>query len=127
MYAFLRLSHSAEPDGGVLRSAVAEIRSAKDFKALESASEQFRNALSESGIESTRSFVVAIVSRIVRPGSTAGTDRIAYLVNALHLWRRKSADKLGVSISILRYGPYQRNACATSPIRHIRLLFECSN
>jgi hypothetical protein len=85
----------AEPDGGVLRSAVAEIRSAKDFKALESASEQFRDALSDSGIESTRSFVVAVVSRIVRPGSTAATDRIAYLVN--ELWRRKS-QQLGVDI-----------------------------
>jgi len=94
LYEFLRTLNT-EPNGGVLQSAVAEIRSAKDFKALERAGEQFRNALSESGIESTRSFVVAAVSKLIRPGSTNGTDRIAYLVNAL--WRRKSR-QLGLDI-----------------------------
>jgi hypothetical protein len=94
MYAFLRALMEEPPDG-VLRAAVAEVRGAKDFKALESASEQFRTALSESSIESTRSFVVAAVARFIRPGSTADTDRIAYLVNAL--WRRKSR-QLGVDI-----------------------------
>lgn len=94
MNAFMR-TIIAEPDGGVLRSAVAGIRSAKDFKAFDIASEQFRDALSDAGIESTRSFVVAVVSRIVRPGSTVATDRMVYLVN--ELWRRKSR-QLGVDI-----------------------------
>jgi hypothetical protein len=94
MFAFLAALHAERPDGP-LRTAVAAIRSAQDFKALEAASEAFKTALWQAGLDATRSFVVAVVARIVRPGSSAQTDQIAYVLN--ELWRRKCG-RLGVEI-----------------------------
>jgi hypothetical protein len=94
IFAFLTALHKEAPDGP-LRTAVADIRSAQDFKGLEAAGEAFKAALWEAGIDASRSVVVAVVARIVRPGSSAETDRIAYVLNAL--WRRKS-ERLGVDI-----------------------------
>jgi hypothetical protein len=94
MFAFLA-TMNAEPPDGPLRTAVAGIRSAQDFKGLEAASEAFKTALWEAGLDASRSLVVAVVARIVRPGSSADTDRIAYVLNAL--WRRK-CERFGVDI-----------------------------
>ncbi len=94
MFTFLEALHREAPDGP-LRTAVAGIRSAQDFKGLDVASEAFKAALWEAGLDASRSLVVAVVARIVRPGSSAETDRIAYVLNAL--WRRKS-ERLGVDI-----------------------------
>ena len=94
IFEFLR-TLSRETEGAVLRAAVAKIREATDFKAVESASHAFRQALLDSGLEASRSFVVSVLSRLLRPGSNPDTDRIAYFVNAL--WRRRSA-RLGVDI-----------------------------
>jgi len=94
MFTFLTALHAEGPDGP-LRAAVAAIRSAQDFKGLEAASEGFKTALWEAGLDASRSFVVAVVARIVRPGSSAQTDRIAYVLNAL--WRRK-CERLGGDI-----------------------------
>jgi len=94
MFEFLR-TLNRETEQGPLRTAVARIREATDFKAVESASHTFRQALLDSGLEASRSFVVSVLSRLLRPGSNEETDRIAYLVNAL--WRRRSA-RLGVDI-----------------------------
>jgi hypothetical protein len=94
LFAFLKALNE-EDEAGPLRTAVSKIRVAADFKSAEIASEELRQALSISGLDQSRSFVVAILARIIRPGSTFETDRIAYLVNAL--WRRRS-DRLGVDI-----------------------------
>jgi hypothetical protein len=94
LFAFLKALNE-EDEVGPLRNAVSKIRLATDFKSAEMASGELRQALSVSGLDQSRSFVVAILSRIVRPGSSSETDRIAYLVNAL--WRRRS-ERLGVDI-----------------------------
>jgi len=111
MFAFLALLNAEGPDGA-LRAALAAIRGAQDFKGLEAASEAFKTALWDAGLDTTRSFVVAVIARIVRPGSSSQTDRIAYVLNAL--WRRK-CERLGVEIDpavfayvCAAYGPVAR-------------------
>jgi hypothetical protein len=94
MFVFLK-TLNGETERGLLHTAVAKIREATDFKAVESASHGFRQALLDSGLEASRSFIVSVLSRLLRPGSNSDTDRIAYVVNAL--WRRRSA-RLGIDI-----------------------------
>lgn len=95
MFSFLQML-VREQGEGPLSAAITTVRGAKDFKGIEEARDGFRQALSDAGLDASRSFVVAAVSRILRPGSSTATDRVAYLLNAL--WRRES-DRLGVQIS----------------------------
>jgi hypothetical protein len=54
-----------------------------------------RSALSEAGLDSSRSFMVALITRFLRPGSSFATDRLAYFVN--RFWR-KHAKRIGIPI-----------------------------
>ena len=94
LFTFLKALNE-EIEGGPLRVAVSRIREATDFKAAEIATGELRQALSIAGLDGSRSFVVSVLARIIRPGSTPDTDRVAYLINAL--WRRRSL-KLGIDI-----------------------------
>jgi len=84
-----------EPSDGPLRQAMNRLRNANDFKQIADASESLRSALSEAGLDSSRSLVVALVSRFLRPGSSFATDRLTYFVN--RLWR-KHAQRIGIPI-----------------------------
>jgi len=95
MFSFLETLMEERGEGS-LSTAVAAVRGAQDFNSMEQARDGFRTELFDAGLDASRSFVVAAVSRILRPGSSPATDRIAYVLNAL--WRRES-ERLGVEIS----------------------------
>ena len=84
-----------EPPAGPLRQAMDQLRAATDFRRTAEASESLRTALSEAGLDASRSLVVSLVSRFLRPGSSSVTDRLAYVVN--RLWR-KHAKRIGIPI-----------------------------
>jgi hypothetical protein len=94
MFSFMEMLVKENSDGP-LRSSVASIRAAQDFRSLEVARAAFTQALSDAGLDASRSFVVAAAARILRPGSSESTDRVAYLLNSI--WRRQSA-RLGIDI-----------------------------
>jgi plasmid stability protein len=94
MISFMEMLVKEDNDGPI-RSAVSRVRAAQDFRSLEEARETFTQALSNAGLDASRSFVVAAAARILRPGSSESTDRVAYLLNAI--WRRESS-RLGIEI-----------------------------
>jgi len=97
-----------EPSDGPLHAVMAELRAATDFQRLAAAAETLRKVLEDVGLDASRSFVVTLVARFLRPGSSPGTDRLIYVVNAL--WRKR-AKRLGIPIdpSVWSY------VCATFP------------
>jgi hypothetical protein len=97
-----------EPSDGPLHAVMAELRAATDFQRLAAAAETLRNVLGDAGLDASRSFVVTLVARFLRPGSSPSTDRLIYVVNAL--WRER-AKRLGIPIdpSVWSY------VCATFP------------
>ncbi len=97
-----------EPSEGPLHAVMAVLRAATDFQRLAAAAEMLRNALGDAGLDASRSFVVTLVARFLRPGSSPGTDRLIYVANAL--WRKR-AKRLGIPIdpAVWSY------VCATFP------------
>jgi len=84
-----------EPSDGPLVRAMHQLRTAVDFQRIAEASESLKTALSDAGLDSSRSLVVALVTRFLRPGSSTVTDRLTYVVN--RLWRKHSK-RIGIPI-----------------------------
>jgi hypothetical protein len=97
-----------EPSDGPLHAVMAELRAATDFQRLAAAAETLKQVLGDVGLDASRSFVVALVARFLRPGSSPRTDRLIYVVNAL--WRKR-VKRLGIPIdpAVWSY------VCATFP------------
>jgi hypothetical protein len=84
-----------EPVDGPLHAVMAELRAATDFQHIAEAAETLKKVLWDVGLDSSRSFVVTLVGRFLRPGSTPTTDRLIYAVN--RLWRKR-AKRIGIPI-----------------------------
>ena len=110
------LLHASEEDMPTeeqdISAAFAEIRRAKGFQAIAEAKGDLQTSLERSGLASSRSIVVALVTKLLRPGSSRSTDRIVYLLNKA--WRRHSIE-LGIAIDprvfaylCVQYAPVRR-------------------
>jgi hypothetical protein len=78
-----------------LARAFGAVRNARDMPATERAKARLRAALRAAGFPASRSGVVSILTRVLRPGSTRSADALTDWLN--RLWRRREAD-LGVAI-----------------------------
>jgi hypothetical protein len=89
--AHLRVAEVGDP----VRSAVEAIRGASGFLALRQGSEELQRALSNTGLDSSRTTFVPIVSRLLAPGSSPETDE---LISDLNLRMRAEMDRLKIRI-----------------------------
>ena len=89
-------------------TAFTEVRTAKGFQAIARQGE-LQTSLERSGLASSRSIVVALVTKLLRAGSSAHTDRVVHLLNKA--WRRHSTD----SASQLTLASSPIYACSTPP------------
>lgn len=81
--------------GRQLPRAFAAVRAARDMSAAERAKTRLRTALRSVGFPATRDGVVAILTRVLGPGSTRSADALMKWLN--RLWRRREAS-LGIAI-----------------------------
>ncbi len=112
LLAVLRQVNSATEQGGDLRSAFAQVRAAQGFQAQDEARRRLRATLEEIGLASSRAVVVALVTKLLRTGSSPRTDVILHLLN--RAWRRRE-ERLGISIDprvfaylCMQYPPVRR-------------------
>jgi hypothetical protein len=112
LLAVLRQVNSTTEHGSQLRSAFAQVRAVEGFQAQDEARRGLRVALEEIGLDSSRALVVALVTKLLRAGSSPRTDVILHLLN--RAWRRHE-ERLGISIDprvfaylCLQYLPVQR-------------------
>jgi len=82
------------PTGGIA-SAFNQVRAAAGFAQLEEAKLQLQVALQEKGFTGSRSLVVSVVSKLLRPGSGPENDRLLFRLN--RAWRRRS-NNLGIAV-----------------------------
>ena len=75
--------------------AFGNVRNAKGYDGLTRAKDNLTNVLQSAGLDSSRDTIVALQTRILRPGSTGDTDLLVHFLNKA--WRRKET-KLSVSI-----------------------------
>jgi hypothetical protein len=104
-----------EEDEGAVKdvgAAFTEVRTAKGFQAIAQAKGELQTSLERSGLASSRSIVVALVTKLLRAGSSAHTDRVVHLLNKA--WRRNSTE-LGIAIDprvfaylCVQYAPARR-------------------
>ncbi len=99
-------------DPNKIRIAFATARSAKGFEQLAEAKEILQSTLEQAGFDSSRDVVVAVVTKLLRAGSSHRSDATTYLLN--RGWRRQEK-KLGVSMDArtfayvcIRYAPARR-------------------
>lgn len=85
-----------EPVSGIA-SAFDQVRAASGFAQMEEAKQQLQVALSANGFAASRSLVVSVVSKLLRPGSGPQSDRLLFRLN--RAWRRRS-DKLGIAVPV---------------------------
>jgi len=78
-----------------IREAFAGIRAAKGFEQMIEAKQMLQQTLEQAGFDSSRDVVVAIVSKLLRAGSSPRSDATTYFLN--RAWRRRER-KLGVSM-----------------------------
>lgn len=105
-----RIAAGVESDP--IAAAFAAARSAKGFQQLAEAKRELQATLDAVGFDSSRQVVVAIVTKLLRAGSSPRTDAAAHLLNGA--WRRHE-ERLGVSIDprvfaylCVQYGPARR-------------------
>jgi hypothetical protein len=90
------LENAVEADGsGGIAAAFASVRSSRGYRQQVDAKAELIAALVSEGIEPSRDTVVAVLSRLARPGSSRRSDIVFHLLN--RAWRRQE-NKLGVSI-----------------------------
>jgi len=92
-----RAVHEANAEGSALASAFSEVRATRSSADVDRARSNLTRALAERGLPANRSAVVAIVTRLLRPGSRVSTDQAIDLLN--RGWRRLSR-RLGVDIDV---------------------------
>lgn len=95
-----------------IRIAFAATRSAKGFEQLAEAKEMLQQTLGQAGFDSSRDVVVAVVTKLLRAGSSPRSDATTHMLN--RAWRRRE-NKLGVSLDArtfayvcIRYAPARR-------------------
>jgi len=95
-----------------LRNAFEAARSAKGFEQLAEAKHMLRQTLEQAGFDSSREVVVAVVTKLLRAGSSRRSDSTMHLLN--RAWRRQE-NKLGVGMdartfayACIRYAPARR-------------------
>lgn len=95
-----------------IAAAFAVARSAKGFQQLAEAKRELQATLDAVGFDSSRQVVVAIVTKLLRAGSSPRTDAAIHLLNSA--WRRHE-ERLGVAIDprvfaylCVQYGPARR-------------------
>jgi hypothetical protein len=91
----LETSVVSNPSQNALSDSFNKIRFAKSFKEQSEAKHDLQNALSDAGLSASRTSVVALVTKLLRPGSSARTDKAMYLLN--RLWKR-TEKRLGIEI-----------------------------
>ena len=74
--------------GGALADALGRVRAARNFSETDAARDELKKVLSEDFLDSSRSCVVSVMTRLAGPGSSPDTDRMAMRLNAG--WRRLS-------------------------------------
>jgi hypothetical protein len=109
-------------DNSNLRAAFAIARAAKGFEQMAHAKQSLQQALEQAGFDSSRDIVVAIVTKLLRAGSSPRSDATTHLLN--QAWRRAEI-KLGIAIDprtfayvCIHYAPARR--------RLVRLFWELS-
>jgi hypothetical protein len=85
-----------DPQGG-LAGAFAEVRAASGFSEMEASKLQLQEELQLNGFSASRSLVVSVVNKLLRPGSSPQSDRLMFRLN--RAWRRRS-DKLGIAVPV---------------------------
>lgn len=85
----------ANPYQNALADTLTKIRAAKNFKEQNKAKLDLQNALEDAGLSASRTAVVALVTKLLRPGSSRRTDEAMYLLN--QLWKRTER-RLGIEI-----------------------------
>jgi len=95
-----------------IRNAFATTRSAKGFEQIAQAKQMLQQTLEEAGFDSSRDVVVAVVTKLLRAGSSPRSDETMHLLN--RAWRRQEK-KLGVAMDArtfaytsIRYAPARR-------------------
>jgi hypothetical protein len=78
-------------------SAFDQVRAASGFAQMEEAKRQLQAALQANGFTATRSLVVSVVNKLLRPGSSPRSDRLLFRLN--RAWRRRS-EKLGIAVPV---------------------------
>lgn len=114
------LENAAEANGsGGIAAAFASIRSSRGYRQQTAAKEELVAALVSEGMEPSRDIVVAVLSRLVRPGSSQRSDIVFHLLN--RAWRRQEK-KLGISIDSRTFA----YACVQYPplYRRLRSFFQ---
>ncbi|SEI52081.1 protein DpdJ [Paraburkholderia diazotrophica] len=81
LYDLLSRSNS-KPE---IRASLASLRSSLDMKHRREANERFRKIVGDEGFALSHSFLSVLHSRILRPGSSAETDK--NILSLLHKWR----------------------------------------
>lgn len=81
----------AQDTGAALRDSFASVRNARGFQELAAAKDELRLSIENSGLPSSRSFVVSVASRLLRPGSSQETDALIAILNRAMLQTRKRA------------------------------------
>lgn len=107
------LNHVISGDSsGILAEAFERVRESRGFQALAEARDELKNALSDSGFNSTRSLIIGVVTRLLQPGSTPVTDALILRLN--QAWHRESK-QIGLTIDprvfayvCVRYKPLNR-------------------
>ena len=85
-----------EPESGIA-SAFDQVRASSGFAQMEEAKQQFQAALTANGFTASRSLIVSVVNKLLRPGSGPPSDRLLFRLN--RAWRRRS-DRLGIAVPV---------------------------
>lgn len=102
-----------------LKTALLQVRSAKGFKSQDKAKIALQNALECAGLPASRTAVVTLVTKLLRPGSSERTDAAMYLLNKL--WRR-TEQRLGIEIDarVFAYICSQRSSTKRRVVQLLR-------
>jgi len=82
-------------DTSTIRSTIQEFRDATSLQETEQAFTSLRQEMSSEGFVQFHSFIVSLSSRILRPGSNEGSDRLLHDIMAT--WQSQEA-RLGIEI-----------------------------
>jgi hypothetical protein len=110
----------------MLADSFAKVRTAKNFKQQTEAKRELQDALENAGLRASRSAVVSLITKLLRPGSSTKTDTAMYLLN--RLWQR-TEQKLGISIDarVFAYLCSQRTPIRRRIIELLREIGESQN
>jgi hypothetical protein len=117
---------TSNPHQNALVDSLVNVRVAKNFKEQSKAKSDLQNALENTGLRASRSAIVALVTKLLRPGSSTKTDKAMYLLN--QLWHR-TEQNLGVAIDarVFAYVCSQRTPIRRRTIDLLREIGDSQN